>query len=313
MKSQDLKTVMKQNAEEAAEILTGRVPGGPKRRRTSSNSRRSHSRNRQTGSRQQGAGRRSGTPTRNDVPANPETMEPCKTREEFFVYAVEPFTQIEGKGEEGRPGQVYVDSEGHPTIGIGHLVVHKGYVLGYTKNGKYHPPSSQAVAEYRRKFIELPLLDKNERPLTEQEKGLKYDQMINMMKSKKRALTSNEIARLDMGHLNEDGMHKVFSTDVEWALDRALKDHGDKFWEMTRSTQASLVHGYFWGKGRTMSELEGNPQEIGSQMPWAVRQGRVDPNRAIRRLADQAAADSTEVARQQQQMIEFQLSQNHGR
>lgn len=247
-------------------------------------------------------------------------IEPCKTKEEFFEYAFDEFVNIEGKGKPGRPGEVYIDSEGHPTIGVGHLVVKKGYVLGEHKKDKktgrtkYYPPEPDKVKAYRKKFIELPLLDNKGKPLSDEEKGSKYDLMISMMKTKKRGLTNREIASLNMGHLDEKGMHQVFEKDLEYSTNRAIKDHPEDFWNMSRSAQASLVHMYFWGKGKVAKTLESTEQEtIGEQLPEAVRIGKVKPNDAIRNLADRAERDSVEYKNRQIEFTETNYASNRPR
>ncbi len=234
---------------------------------------------------------------------------PCKTKEEFYEYAIGEFTKIEGKGVPGKPGEIYVDSEGHPTIGVGHLVVHKIYVLGgYKKSRKtgqktqktYVKPNPQKVAAYREKFIELPLLDNQGNPLSDEEKGQKFDKMISTMKylnsqkdkKKRRNINNRDLWSIGMGHLDEEGMKQTFAKDVEKATDRAIEDHPDDFWNMPRSAQASLVHMYFWGKGKTAEGLQSDENTtIGEQLPAAVGIG-LNPNFAIRNLAKVAREDS---------------------
>lgn len=237
-----------------------------------------------------------------------KNIEPCKTKEEFCEYAFNEFVKIEGKGIASRPGGVYADSEGHPTIGVGHLVVDKRDILGSKdKRGNYVKPNASHVAEYKKKFIDLPLLDSNGKPLTAEVKGKKFDQMVAMIKSKKRGLTNTEIARLKLGHLNEKGMQQVFAKDVNSAINRAIKDHPEDFWNLPRSAQASLVHMYFWGKGKVAKGLESTEQEtIGEQLPEAVRIGKVKPNIAIRNLADRAERDSVEYKNRQIEFTEIQ-------
>jgi hypothetical protein len=240
---------------------------------------------------------------------------PCKTKEEFYEYAIDEFTKIEGKGVAGKPGEIYADCLGHPTIGVGHLVVHKMDVLGgmkynkKTKRKTYHKPNPQAVAAYREKFIELPLLDNDGNPMSDEEKGQKYDRMISMMKAKRRGLTNKELWSIGMGHLDEDGMKQTFAKDVEKATNLAIEDHPDDFWNMPRSAQASLVHMYFWGKGKVAERLQSDENTtIGEQLPNAVRVG-LKPNNAIRNLADEAKRDSFLLKQQiQPEMIPQQPS-----
>ena len=245
-----------------------------------------------------------------------KNIEPCKTKEEFFEYAFDEFVQIEGKGLPSKPGEVYADSLGHPTVGVGHLVVHKRDVLGRrtfnkkTKKRKYHRPNPDNVAVYREKFIELPLLDNEGNPISDEEKAEKFDKMITKMKIKRRGLKNSEISALNMGHLDEKGMRQVFAKDVEEATNRAIEDHPDDFWNMPRSAQASLVHMYFWGKGKVAERLEGNEhRSIGEQLPNAVRVG-LNPNIAIRRLANEAAKDSAELKKRPMPPIRNYQQQN---
>ena len=267
--------------------------------------------------------------TSQHVEPNPETMEPCKDKDELLDFAKDKFIGIEGKGVEGRPGEVYVDCLGHPTIGIGHLVVHKIYVLGGTDSkGKYHAPDPKAVDQCREKFIELPLLDKNGKPMSDAQKGAKFDQMINLMKSKGRALTNDEIKNLNLGHLSEEGMDQIYRKDHEKFLKRAVnammpdgkkvdvndpdfweKTKESNFWKMTRSAQVSFVHGYFWGKGKTMDKLaescHQDPYLVGQGLPKYLNKG-LKPNRAIQRNANQAESDSTAVQQQRQLQLQQQ-------
>lgn len=235
-----------------------------------------------------------------------KNIEPCQTKEEFYEYAIDEFTKIEGKGVPGKPGEIYADSLGHPTIGVGHLVVHKMDVLGgmkynkKTKRKTYHKANPQAVAAYREKFIELPLLDNDGNPMSDEEKGQKFDQMISLMKKRRRGLTNRELWSIGMGHLDEEGMKQTFAKDVEKATDLAIEDHPDDFWNMPRSAQASLVHMYFWGKGKVAERLQSDEDKtIGEKLPAAVRVG-LNPNRAIRNLADEAARDSFLLKQQMQ-------------
>ena len=95
-----------------------------------------------------------------------------------------------------------------------------------------------------------------------------------------------------MGHLDEEGMKQTFAKDVAKATNLAIEDHPDDFWNMPRSAQASLVHMYFWGKGKVAEKLQSDENTtIGEQLPKAVRVG-LKPNDHIKRLADTAKTDS---------------------
>lgn len=152
-----------------------------------------------------------------------------------------------GKGE-GVKQNIYQDSKGHPTVGVGHLVFLKDWAVS-------NPPDTQSLANYRRKFQELDV-QRNGRSLSDSEKGLLYDRMVRAVQQGQSISSVVAGVKLPMESTQrgKKGVKEAFKEDLSWAYGVAHNafPQMDKY---PSDLQLTLTHAYFGGYANIIDDI----------------------------------------------------------
>lgn len=168
-----------------------------------------------------------------------EDEKPAKDFEEFLDLAYEYFSKSEGVVAEP-----YLDYKGHPTVGIGHLIIHKADVN-----------DRAVVRENRKKYQELDFVDATGKPLTKEQKGAEYDKIVaarrnGTIKTKKKG-SALVIISPKLSKLSEKGCKEAFRKDLKYWYDYIIRQSYD-FHKYPLSVQLSLVHAGFNGRANIL-------------------------------------------------------------
>lgn len=152
-----------------------------------------------------------------------------------------------GKGE-GLIPDLYLDVYGHATIGNGHLVLHKAHLYNEIK-----------LKAYKKSYVNMPLLNKDNLPLSTAEKENQFELLLTHMrqgtlKTKRIPYAGSRIVYPEFGTLNQDGMRQIFNSDFKFHYDRVKYDPYNKrvmfpdFEKFLLPVQLEIVHTLFAGQ-----------------------------------------------------------------
>ena len=215
-------------------------------------------------------------------PHSAETCTPCKTYEELRDFCYQEWFKSEGK-----ISYVYADSKGYPTTSVGLLI----YRPAEVKDGKVvclNGTKEQQRAVFQQDFN---FYNKNlGRYLTYDEKGKFFDRIV---------------ADYERGKLGTDYRNNPYpsytlqDSDVKSSFDKrfaqwynsAKKSHPDLL-EMPRSLAQTMMHMYWWGKGKAANDVSCHlPYDKQAAAVCSVAYHGTPPNDAIISDLNAAIAD----------------------
>ena len=149
---------------------------------------------------------------------------------------------------EGLIPDLYFDYLGHATIGNGHLVLHKDHLYNEKK-----------LTAYKKSYIKLPLIDKDNKELTIEEKENQFEILLENMRhgsflTEHIPYAGRRIKSPEFGKLNEAGMRQVFNEDFKFHYDRVKYDRYNKrmmfpnFEKFPLPVQLEVLHTLYAGQ-----------------------------------------------------------------
>lgn len=160
----------------------------------------------------------------------PPNEKPAKNFETLCDEAYIDFSKGEGKYN-----KIYLDCNGNPTIGVGHLIMPRN-ALG----------NASAEKAYRERFMSLPL-----KGLTPQQKEAQFNQILKCMKSGKAPSYGFQTTKIpgagrnikspEFGQLDENGIREVFNQDFKHLYDKT-KSVAKEIDQYPLSLQLAVIH-----------------------------------------------------------------------
>ena len=214
------------------------------------------------------------------------------------------FTAIES----AKP-QIYLDYKGNPTIGVGHLI----FPLDLLKN-ESNPKSDEAkrkkqsLAEYKQKFIELPLY-KGDKLLNNNEKGKLFDLLVTELRKAANSRgdlssglrTTGLIVQKEKGagykicvpsissiNMKENGIYETFKKDFIKAYNQTVNAIGqDNFNKCSTLLKLAAIHYTFRHGKASIFKGKKTPTTIYNAIPVMKNNDAFNDllNRAGRRKA----------------------------
>lgn len=175
---------------------------------------------------------------------------PAANYEELVEKAYEDF----GKGE-GLLKDLYLDAKGYPTIGNGHLVLHRDALN-----------NPKMLNNYREAFVQMPLLGANGKPLTEAQKKVQFAQIELAMRKgtfKTSGGCPNIVLSPATGKLNDEGVKDIFKQDFRYTYKKA-KEVVPNIDKMPLPVQLAVLHSTFaYGNAKNLRTVDVNsPAEV---------------------------------------------------